>query len=269
MEETVAEQSEGQPEARLPYEAFAQAYDGFMTHVPYERWAQYLYSRARAILSRRPAGVLDLACGTGSLLASLKGRALHLHGMDRSGAMLALARSRLPEGHWKQGRLEGPLPFRAGQFSWIVSTHDSVNYLVARGRLERHFRAVARVLAPEGLYSFDVVTEENVIRNHSGRTFSFNSPALRVSIERTYREAERLMVSSVVVREKGGKTFHEVHEQRCYAVEEVVQAALAGGLVLVALEGDYCGRAPRPSDAHFNMHFTFGAAAGPPPDRAR
>ena len=243
-----------------PYDLFARVYDGLMGHVPYDSWARYLFGRAGSILGYRADSILDLACGTGSLLARLRGRVADLYGLDRSPAMLALARARLPSAHWKRGLLQGPLPYRPGQFPWIVSTHDSLNYLVRPSHLERHFQAVAGVLHEQGLYSVDVVTEENVRRNHAGRTFASESDGLHVSIQRQYDSSRRRLVSAITVRTVDGQSSTETHEQRCHAVEEVVQAAGSAGLVLVALEGDYSGRPPRASDAHVNLHFRFGSA---------
>ncbi len=240
---------------RQPYETFARAYDDFMRHVPYDAWAGYLLDRAEALLRARPTSVLDLACGTGALLARFRGRLARLFGMDRSAAMLERARERLPEGNWKRGHLQKPLPYRSGAFGWIVCTHDSLNYLTEVGHLRRHFAAVSRILNRSGVYSVDLATQANVERYHAGRTFSFEASGLSVTIRRHYEPDARLLESTVEMRTVAGQCWVEAHRQRCHPTEVVVQAAAESGLSLLALEGNYARRPARSDDPHVNLHF--------------
>jgi SAM-dependent methyltransferase len=53
-----------------------------------------------------PAVVLDAACGTGRYSAYLAGRGHRVIGVDRSDAMLAKARAKLPGGDFREGDLE-------------------------------------------------------------------------------------------------------------------------------------------------------------------
>jgi ubiquinone/menaquinone biosynthesis C-methylase UbiE len=64
-------------------------------------------------LIRPPASprVLDAACGTGRYSVYLAARGHAVIGVDRSAAMLAKARARLPQGEFREGDLEAlPLP---------------------------------------------------------------------------------------------------------------------------------------------------------------
>lgn len=120
------------------------------------RWARYVSATQRETLSRlehaMQAGhaVLDIGCGTGSLLAELvergPGPGLRLVGLDLSPAMLAEARHKLPP---RVALVEGSaerLPFVAGSFDVVVST--SVYHFWRRP--ERALSEIARVLRPGG-----------------------------------------------------------------------------------------------------------------------
>ena len=72
------------------YTTLACAYDGLTTDVPYEAILDFL----EAILRRsgkKPATVLDLACGTGSMSLLLAQRGYGVIGADISEEMLTVA----------------------------------------------------------------------------------------------------------------------------------------------------------------------------------
>jgi SAM-dependent methyltransferase len=107
-----------------------------------------LIEREADLVGRR---VLNVGCGTGNLEAALAGRA-RLWGVDASPEMLEVARSKVPDATFKQGRAEA-LPFKDGWFEravmWLVA------HLVERPRA---FAELRRVLRPDGravVISFD------------------------------------------------------------------------------------------------------------------
>jgi len=90
---------------------------------------------------------LDVGCGAGSLLGSLRGRrpGLLATGVDLSLGMARLSRERLGSGAAVAGDAEA-LPFRGGAFDLVVST--SALQWVAE--IERALAEMRRVLAPGG-----------------------------------------------------------------------------------------------------------------------
>lgn len=98
------------------------------------------------ILDRLPAGVaVDAACGTGRHAAYLLQRGHRVYGFDASPQMLAIARTKVPDGHFVESDLRSlPLP------------PDSVDVVVCAlalahvEHLEPVFREAARVLRPGG-----------------------------------------------------------------------------------------------------------------------
>jgi len=101
----------------------------------------------RALASRHPRRVLDLACGTGILTARLReafggGR---VAGCDFSRGMLARAAARRPGGAWVQADAQR-LPFRDGVFDAVVCT-EALHWFPDQVRALAECR---RVLAPDG-----------------------------------------------------------------------------------------------------------------------
>jgi SAM-dependent methyltransferase len=102
--------------------------------------------------------IVDLGCGSGILAAHLSASGYEVLGIDRSAAMLRIARTVAPDATFIRGRAEDvPLPRCAA----VIATGESITYLTGRMRplllLTSHIRRVARALAPGGLFVFDCI----------------------------------------------------------------------------------------------------------------
>lgn len=103
------------------FDAWSLVYDlGLVQRLTYRP----VHDAVVAALAERPPGrVLDLACGTGLLVARLRGAfpGVHVVGCDFSAGMLAHAAERLPDGTWVRADALR-LPFRDGAFDAVVCT---------------------------------------------------------------------------------------------------------------------------------------------------
>ncbi|MGC9951330.1 MAG: class I SAM-dependent methyltransferase [Bryobacteraceae bacterium] len=102
--------------------------------------------------------VLDVACGTGFLTQHVAGRVV---GLDRSAAMLRIARGRVPGGRVLQGDALR-LPFATGAFECLMAAHFYGHLdLGARAHFLAEARRVAgRVLVIDAAWREDVQPEE-------------------------------------------------------------------------------------------------------------
>ena len=134
------------------YERFAAFYDVVMDD-PAPRAA-----RVDAAIDRyRPDArtVLELGCGTGSILARLETGA-RLTGLDRSPEMLAIAAAKVPGAELLEGDMAD---FDLGRrFDVVACVFDSVNHLLEVDVWRTLFAAVHRHLTDGGLFVFDVNT---------------------------------------------------------------------------------------------------------------
>ena len=82
-------------------------------------WTEELAALRAVIAALSLGSVLDVACGTGFLTASLRG---NVTGLDQSASMLAVACQRVPRGAFLRGDAL-QLPFRSQQFDCLMTAH--------------------------------------------------------------------------------------------------------------------------------------------------
>jgi ubiquinone/menaquinone biosynthesis C-methylase UbiE len=66
--------------------------------------------------------LLDVACGTGTLLAMAREKGLKCYGVDLSGGMLAQAQRKVPDAEFQRGSFYR-LPYAEGSFDQVVATN--------------------------------------------------------------------------------------------------------------------------------------------------
>lgn len=134
---------------RVDYDRIAALYDERLRdHALDGDLVDLLEARGAAVST--PARVLDIGCGTGKQVAvdreHLSG--VRFVGVDRSAAMLRIARSRCPGATWV--RADGVrLPFAASTFDYACSQF-SYHHI---GRTRRLLAEAFRVLRPNGRFS--------------------------------------------------------------------------------------------------------------------
>ncbi len=140
------------------YRFLAKYYDVFTQDVPYDEWADFL----EQIFMREkvsPHLILDLACGTGSLIQRLTAKGYEMIGVDGSEEMLTMAREKAYDGitpiflHQSMEDLD-----LYGTIDACVCCLDSINYVTDPEALRRIFDRVEMFLEPYGLFVFDINT---------------------------------------------------------------------------------------------------------------
>ena len=145
------------------YEPLAPIYDRLMAHVEYDKWVILIYNvldRYRP-KSSKPPFVFELGGGTGVLGSTLSADGVHYIGSDLSPAMTVQARRRGLPVVCCNGLSLG---IRA-QFDLALFLFDAINYLSDLTAYTTLFTEVHSILAPNGLFLFDITTDYNSITN--------------------------------------------------------------------------------------------------------
>jgi len=139
----------------------------------YDRWAHYydiaegdrsafveLYGR---LITDRVRSLLELGCGTGVITTALAQRmaqygnndgATRVTGLDESAEMLRIARARDERIEWVLGDFRSPLV--SGPYDLVICCNNSLQLLLNEEGLAATFTAARQLLAPSGIFAFDI-----------------------------------------------------------------------------------------------------------------
>ncbi|MFI6096393.1 class I SAM-dependent DNA methyltransferase [Lentzea sp. NPDC051213] len=143
---------------RETYDRTAAFYDQVTEADDYGRWVS-LYLRLLQEHGVTAGRLADLGCGTGKASVRLAAHGFDVTGVDLSPEMLRVARLKPgSEGiRYVTGDLRR-LPEGLGEFDVAVTFGEPLNYLADETELLDAFESVAEILAPDGLFVFDLNT---------------------------------------------------------------------------------------------------------------
>jgi cyclopropane fatty-acyl-phospholipid synthase-like methyltransferase len=106
--------------------------------------------------------VLELGCGTGSILRYLQG-SYEMSGVDLSSKMLSIARKKVPGAKLS---LQDMADFQIGErFDAVLCVFDSINHVRRFSDWKRVFARVRQHLLPGGCFIFDINTQRKLERH--------------------------------------------------------------------------------------------------------
>jgi SAM-dependent methyltransferase len=157
----------------MTYGRFAYLYDQLMEDIPYNKWQEVLeeYSAKYQVSGKR---LLDVACGTGELSCLFAMQGYQVTGVDLSEDMLAVAMAKaeaagLKIPFFQQNMAELEI---MDKFDFITIFCDSVNYLPSEQEVIQTFDGVANHLTEDGLFLFDVHSENKMENIFKDQTFT-------------------------------------------------------------------------------------------------
>jgi ubiquinone/menaquinone biosynthesis C-methylase UbiE len=217
------------------YTALASIYDEFMDNIDYEAWGE----RIAGILSQEGIAdglVLDLGCGTGIITEFLAKKGYDMTGVDCSEEMLQKAMDKKN----KSGAdilylLQDMREFELyGTMRAIVSTCDSLNYIIEPEELLEVFRLVNNYLDPGGIFVFDFNTKKkyadigntSISETRDSASFIWENFYNRDDYINEYQLTIFLPVENDLY-----KKYEEYHVQRGYDLEEIKELLKRAGLV--------------------------------------
>ncbi len=218
--------------ARDVYFEFAWAYDQALGR----RFFSAVSPLLDQLLAKYPTqdlSHLDLACGTGLVLAHLHAAGYRSTGLDGSLAMLNVARKRAAGLIAADYRA---IPLRS-RFSRITCLYDSFNHLLEHDDLVTAFRGVARLMHAESLFFFDMNHPDVYPRIWGLREpFVSAGAGYRLVMHTRYSAAKQLGVADLTGwADVSGRRvrIRESHQQRSWSEGEILDALERASLEVV------------------------------------
>lgn len=181
----------------------------------YRGEAARLLALARERLPPRPGGavrsLLDVACGTGEHLRFLR-QELEVAGVDRSAAMLAVARRKLPGVRLERADMTTLRLER--RFDLVTCLFSSVGYLDGEAALREAIRRMAAQLEPGGLLIVESALTPERLQPPRTSTLEFECGGARVRRTTTARhEADLLRIRFDYRIQNGHRAARLIEEQ--------------------------------------------------------
>ena len=222
---------------------FARAYSKYGYSEFSARVAELL-PRVLGKLHVKPRHVLDLPCGEGTFAVKMAKRGYRTTGVDRSSAMLELARRKAREAHVNVRFIESDmrsLRFHE-EFDLVTSWYDSLNYLLLWDDLKKTFAGVFRSLRPGGSFIFDMNTARTLSKTWQGHP-SFVEVDTRDAfvVHRSTWDARRrianLKVTIFALGDRRWVRVDELHRERAYSLPQIRASLRRAGFTEVVCWG--------------------------------
>lgn len=220
------------------YGQFSNVYDLFMDNIPYEEWAEGI----EIILKENSIDdglVLDLGCGTGTLTELLAKKGYDMIGVDASEDMLAEAIGKKPDGldilYLNQDITDFEL---YGTVRAVVSTCDSLNYVLEDENLINVFKLVNNYLEPDGVFIFDMNAPEKYENVLADNVFAENRDDASFIWENSYDAESHVNEYALTLYLEDADTglyerIEEFHYQRAYSRDEIKDILDKAGLEII------------------------------------
>jgi SAM-dependent methyltransferase len=190
--------------------------------------AEHLWGLIRAA-NPNAKNVLELGCGTGSMLKHLQD-AYEVSGLDVSSKMLSIARKKVPRAKlFHQDMVDFQIDDR---FDVIFCVFDSINHVRRFSDWKRMFGRVRGHLSPGGCFIFDINTQRKLERHIA------EPPWL-------HRFSGNLLIIDVTALPNRGsnwniKVFEHVNGRRYFLHEEnIVEVSFPLQQIVAALRANY------------------------------
>jgi len=210
-----------------PYLHVANIYFHLMNFVSYKWWGRYIYTITKPIVVKNPV-VLELAAGNCSL-------AEHLSKLYKNYLVTDISKSMLNQSKKKLNRVccdMTAIPF-AKKFDLILTSFDSVNYLLSKKRLLIFFKEACNNLAEKGVLTFDVALENNSYKHQKTATTKGRAKGFTYFRKSIFLPASKIHKNIFTVKYPTGEIFTETHKQKIYSYDTFFDMAEKSGLYIV------------------------------------
>ncbi len=210
------------------YKDFAFIYDELMNEVDYNGWVEYI----EKIIEKegtKVQNILELACGTGNLTIPLTKKNYDIAGIDISEEMLGVAREKAEKEGVELVLLQqdiAELDFDITNLDCVLCACDGFNYITYDEDLENIFKKTYELLKENGLFIFDISSFYKLSSILGNNMYGENREDIAYMWQNYFDDEENLveMELAFFVKDEDGRfeRFEEVHQQRAYTEEEIL-----------------------------------------------
>lgn len=233
------------------YSDFAFIYDELMNDVDYNKWVEYI----EEIIKNKDVkvqNILELACGTGNLTIPLTKKNYDIAGIDISDQMLSVAREKAEKQGVELVLLQqdiAELDFDVTNLDCVLCACDGYNYVTYDDELENSFKKSHELLKTGGIFIFDISSHYKLSTILGNNMHGENREDISYLWQNYFDDEQNLieMELAFFVKDENGKfdKFEEVHHQRAYKQDEIIESLQIAGFNDIKVYGDFTFEAPK------------------------
>lgn len=229
------------------YSSFSQVYNLFMDNAPYEEWFECIHS---TLIENgiEEGGILDLGCGTGNMTRLFAKAGYSMTGVDASAEMLDIATMRQDDADMDityvlQDITKLDVP---KGFDGVISTCDSLNYVLEPEELFDVFCNVYCCLRSGGIFYFDFNTEYKYKEVIGDCIIAEDRDEAGFIWDNGYDDEAHINIYdvSLYIKEEGNmyRKHKETHYQRGYMIDEIKGISKRAGFEILNLKDEYTAK---------------------------
>lgn len=211
------------------YKQFAYYYDEAVMELDYSLWLEFILPYLKP-----SSTLLDLACGTGTLVTMLRLKGILAEGIDLSEEIIEIAREKAKINHLD-------IPFYIAdmtsfsldkKYDVITCFFDSVNFLKTTNQIQAMLGCVKKHLNPQGYFIFDIFSKtmlEEYTFNHIQKDYHYFSLDWK-----TKKDTDTSLKHEIKIQE-GDKIFFEEY----YEYYHEIKSLNLNGFKLIKICGDF------------------------------
>lgn len=233
------------------YKDFAFIYDELMNEVDYNGWVEYIEKTIEKE-GTKVQNILELACGTGNLTIPLTKKNYDIAGIDISEEMLGVAREKAEKEGVELVLLQqdiAELDFDITNLDCVLCACDGFNYITYDEDLENVFKKTYELLKENGLFIFDISSFYKLSSVLGNNMYGENREDVAYMWQNYFDDEENLveMELAFFVKDEDGRfeRFEEVHQQRAYTEEEILDMLQSVGFKDIKVYSDFTFEAPK------------------------
>lgn len=220
------------------YNNFAYVYDKFMDNIPYPEWCQYIVHLLEQY-NLTTGKLVELGCGTATLSLLMEQEGFHVTGVDNSPDMLSIASEKLTYESNITLLLQDMSDLMLDSiYDGFYCVCDSLNYLLSEEDILCTFQGVKHYLKKDGIFVFDLKTLHFYQNILGDQVFCDHQADCSYTWENNFFEEDNINQYDLTIFIKQSNTglyekYNEVHHQRGYSLEEIIDLLAAAGLEYV------------------------------------
>ena len=219
-----------------PYEKLALIYDQLMSHVNYKNWAEYITNLFQ-YADIKVKSIVDISCGTGSLLKYFDNNKYHYFGCDLSHAMIKQARSKFVQNIFVVNDVN-KIALKSNKFDSVLFLYDSLNYLQDEKQIDSLFQETNRILVSNGILIFDIITDLLCKTHYKNFEEEENWDECGYIRHSFYDEVNHVQHNDFRIK-IGDEIFIENHLQKIFSEELISKSLNKNGFKIIAQLDDF------------------------------